>query len=135
LHREENSACATITVERPHLPRQKPENSADLVTPVWFELPRRFYERLAAAQKEFGTPRAKLLMRGLDLAIKEEQAKRVPPNTPKADDVDLSNALRRVAEMRWQSSSAEERKEIGRKLAAARWSKNQKKKPGKKEAF
>jgi hypothetical protein len=116
------------------LPRKKSDSSGDAVTPVWFELPRRFYERLAAAQKEFGTPRAKLLMRGLDLAIKEEQAKRVPAKAPKADDVDLSNALRRVAEMRWRSSSAEERKEIGRKLAAARWSKNQKKKSGKKEA-
>lgn len=72
-------------------------------------------------------------MRGLDLAIKEEQTKRVPVNAAKADEVDLSNALRRVAEMRWQSSSAEERKEIGRKLAAARWSKNRKKKSSKTE--
>jgi hypothetical protein len=103
------------------------------VTPVWFERPRRFYDRLAAAQKEFSIPRAKLLMRGLDLAIKEQQAKRSPAKSSNSDDAGLSDAPRRVAERCWQAASAE-RKAVGQKLAAARWAKKQTKKSGKAEA-
>jgi hypothetical protein len=123
-----------IREERSSLSRQKSHKSADAVTPVWFELPRRFYERLAAAQKEFSIPRAKLLMRGLELAIKEQQAKHFPAKPSKSDDANLSDALRRVAEKRWQTASEEERKAVGQKLAAARWAKKQTKKSGKTEA-
>jgi hypothetical protein len=115
------------------LSRQKSHNSGDAATPIWFELPRRFYDRLAAAQKEFSIPRAKLLMRGLDLAIKEQQAKRSPAKSSNSDDAGLSDALRRVAERRWQAASVEERKAVGQKLAAARWAKKQTKKSGKTE--
>lgn len=115
------------------MPRKKTDDSSKAATPVWFELPRRFYERLAAAQREFGISRVKLLMRGLELAIKEQQSKRLPAKPSKSEDVGLSDALRRVAEMRWQAASAEERKAVGQKLAAARWGKKQAKKSGKTE--
>lgn len=115
------------------LPRQKSEDITSLVIPVWFELPRRFYECLAAAEREFGVPRAKILMRGLKLAVQEQQAKRLLAERSKSTDVDLSGALRRVAKMRWQVTSAEERKEVGRNLAAARWRKKEEKKSSKSD--
>lgn len=128
-----NFRRATISEETVPLPRKKSDNAGDADVPVWFELPRRFYERLAVAQREFGIPRVKLLMRGLELAIKEQQAKRLPAKPSKSDDTGLSDALRRVAEMRWQAASAEDRKAVGQKLAAARWGKKQAKKSGKVE--
>jgi hypothetical protein len=117
------------------VPRTKSTINDEQTFPLWFNLPRRFYERLAAAHEEFGVSRTKLMMRGLELAIKEEEAKRAgkAPNTKRApvSDESLSDALRRVAEMRWQAASEEERKQVGRKLAEARWGKKRTKKTGK----
>jgi hypothetical protein len=72
---------------------------------------------LAAAREEFGVSRTKLMMRGLELAIKEEEAKRSgrtsdAKRSPVSDE-SLSDALLRVAEMRWQATSEEERKQVG----------------------
>jgi hypothetical protein len=116
------------------VPRPKSTTNDEQNFPLWFNLPRRFYERLAAAHEEFGVSRTKLIMRGLELAIKEEEAKRSgrPPDTKSSvSDESLSDALRRVAEMRWQATSEEERKQVGRKLAEARWGKKRSKKTGK----
>jgi hypothetical protein len=116
------------------VPRQK-STTDDERFPLWFNLPRRFFERLAAAHEEFGVSRTKLMMRGLELVIKEEEAKRAgeapDAKRPPVSEKSLSDALRRVAEMRWQATSEEERKQVGRKLAEARWGKNRLKKTGK----
>jgi hypothetical protein len=116
------------------VPRPKSTANDEQNFPLWFNLPRRFYERLAAAHEEFGVSRTKLIMRGLELAIKEEEVKRSggPPDSKRpVSDESLSDALRRVAEMRWQATSEEERKQVGRKLAEARWGKKRPKKTGK----
>jgi hypothetical protein len=117
------------------VPRPKSTTNDEQNFPLWFNLPRRFYERLAAAHEEFGISRTKLMMRGLELAIKEEEVKMSGklPDTKRSpvSDESLSDALRRVAEMRWQATSEEERKQVGRKLAEARWGKKRPKKTGK----
>lgn len=119
------------------MPRQKstPNENDEDKFPLWYVLPRRFFERLEAAHEELGVSRVKLMMRGLELAIKEEEGRKssklVANKGPAVTDEALSNALRRVAEMRWQVASEEERKEVGRKLAEARWGKKRGKKPGK----
>jgi hypothetical protein len=117
------------------VPRPKSTTNDERTFPLWFNLPRRFYERLAAAHEEFGVSRTKLMMRGLELAIKEEEAKRsgkaLDNKRSTVTDESLSDALRRVAEMRWQATTEEERKQVGRKLAEARWGKRRPKKTGK----
>jgi hypothetical protein len=117
------------------VPRPKSTTNDEQNFPLWFNLPRRFYERLAAAHEEFGVSRTKLMMRGLELAIKEEETKRAgklpDAKRPTVSDESLSDALRRVAEMRWQATSEEERKQVGRRLAEARWGKKRPKKTGK----
>jgi hypothetical protein len=104
----------------------------DIRYPVWFTMPRRFYERLNAAAEEYGVSRAKLLMRGLELAISEHLKKagggEVEESIP--TDEAISSAMRSVAKQRWAKATAAERKAMGDRLTAARWKKE---KPTKKK--
>ena len=97
------------------------ESGDDLRYPLWFNLPRTFWDKLNAASDEFGIPRKKLMMRGVDLAIKELRQEAAPPAP--IPDKTVSQALKKIAEMRWQRLSVEERRALGKKMAAARWGK------------
>ena len=96
------------------------DSGDDLRYPLWFNLPRRFWDKLKRAADEFGIPRKKLMMRGVDLAIKELRQELPPAPIP---DKTVSQALKKIAEMRWQRLSVEERRALGKKMAAARWGK------------
>jgi hypothetical protein len=101
------------------LAAQEIEN--DFRYPPFYNLPRRFWDKLNAASEEFAIPRRKLMMRGLDLAIKELKQESAP-SAPVSDKT-VSQALKKIAEMRWQRLSAEERRTLAKKMAAARWGK------------
>lgn len=105
----------------------------DIRYPVWFTMPRRFYERLNAAAEEYGVSRARLLTRGLELAINEHLKKRRAGafEEGKPTTEAISDAMRSVAKQRWAKATAAERKAMGDRLTAARWKKQ---KPTRKKA-
>lgn len=95
----------------------------DLLRPFWFDLPASFYLRVNKAAAELGMTRKELVSSAVDKFIKESrQEKRqiVLPATPVQEEL-IKDFQRRAGALRWKNVSADERRELMRKMAEARW--------------
>jgi hypothetical protein len=91
-------------------PALKPK---DLLFPVWYTLPPRFFRLLNELVNEYSQPAARILQDALKTykSVKDKQKK-----GPESGDY-----ARFVVQSRWAKTSAKERREVGRMLSRARW--------------
>jgi hypothetical protein len=95
----------------------------DLLRPFWYDLPAAFYLRVNKAAAEFGVSRKELVTKAVDKFIKDsrrEKRQLVLPATPVQEEL-IKDFQRRAGALRWKNVSPEERKELMRKMAEARW--------------
>jgi hypothetical protein len=85
----------------------------DLLFPVWYTLPPRFFRLLNELANEYSQPAARILQDALKTykSVKDKQKK-----GPESGDY-----ARFVVQSRWAKTSAKERREVGRMLSRARW--------------
>jgi hypothetical protein len=105
----------------------KPEviglSEGELLRPFWYDLPAAFYLRVNKAAAELGTSRKELVSRAVDRFIKDsrkEKRQLVLPATPVQEEL-IKDFQRRAGALRWKNVSPEERREITRRMAQARW--------------
>jgi hypothetical protein len=95
----------------------------DLLRPFWYDLPAAFYFKVNKAATELGMTRKALVSQAVDMFIKESRRERrqaVLPATPVQEEL-VRDFQRRAGALRWKDVSPEERAEMMRKIAEARW--------------
>jgi hypothetical protein len=102
----------------------------DLSVPVWVDphLTQAFYKRLAAIAERCRTPRYKVIQNGIELFLQQYEEERgliskVAKSKTSAKQV--RQLLGKISKTYWETLSEEEKRERGKKAAAARWGKKE----------
>ena len=106
----------------------KNETGEDMSVPVWMDphLSPAFYKRLASIAGTCKEPRYKVIQEGIELFLQrhqEEQGLISKVAKDKATAKQVRQLLGNISKTYWETVSEEEKRERGRKAAAARWGK------------
>lgn len=123
------STCMRQTRLKPRKPKSlkiKPPNDEDMSVPVWMDahLSPAFYKRLAAIATTCKVPRYRVIQEGIELYLQRHQEEqglisRVAKDKTSAKQV--RQLLGKISKSYWDTLTEEEKRERGRKAAAARW--------------
>ena len=105
-------------------PRRQEQAADDTQRPVWLEATESFYKKLNRVAKQCDISRYEALSKGLDALVREAQIRNSALNrnikTAAQSEV-FRGTMGQVSRNYWATVSLEERRELARKGAHARW--------------